>query len=101
MITLTESAVNKLREIELQNGNIPRIDADIIGGCGMSVSFKFVIDEPRKNDTVIKYNEIQIYIDRFTERNLGEETQIDYTDELGFLVGETFYSSDCAIEISD
>ena len=38
-------------------------------------------------------------MDRFTKRYLDEETQIDYSDEHGFLVGESFASSACAIEI--
>ena len=75
----------------------PRIDANIAGGCGISVNFALLFDEPRRNDTVIEYEDIQIQIDPFTKRYLGEVTQIDYTDEDGFLVGESFASSDCAI----
>ena len=65
----------------------PRIDA----------KFELLFDEPRRNDTVINYEDIQIQIDPFTKRYLGEVTQIDYTEEDGFLVGESFTSSDCAI----
>ena len=43
--------------------------------------------------------EFRFELDRFTKRYLDEETQIDYTDEQGFLVGESFTSSACAIEI--
>ena len=66
-------------------------------GCLLHLSFVF--DEPRRNDTVIEYEDIQIRIDRFTKRYLEEVTQIDYTEESGFIVGESFASSACAIPI--
>lgn len=99
VITLTDAALNKLKGIELRGEQSPRIDADVAGGCGVSIKFSLVFDEPRRNDTVIKNEGIQIHIDQFTKRYLDEETQIDYSDERGFLVGESFKSSACAIEI--
>lgn len=100
VITLTEAALNKLKTTEWKEETTPRIDANIAGGCGVSVQFKLVFDESRRNDTVIEYDGIQFQIDPFTKRYLDEETQIDYNDERGFLVGETFTSSACAIEIN-
>ncbi|MDQ0243559.1 Fe-S cluster assembly iron-binding protein IscA [Bacillus fengqiuensis] len=99
VITLTEAALNKLKEMVFKDEQSPRIDADIAGGCGMTVKFTLIFDEPRRNDTLIEYEGIQIQIDRFTKRYLDEETQIDYTADQGFLVGESFASSACAIEI--
>lgn len=99
IITLTDAALKKLKEKMLVEQYSPRIDADIAGGCGISVKFSLVFDESRRNDTVIEYDEIQIRIDKFTKRYLDEETQIDYSDEQGFLVGESFESSACSIEI--
>ena len=93
--------MNKLKEMVSKEKHSPRIDADVAGGCGISVKFSLVFDEPRRNDTVIEYEDIQLQIDPFTKRYLDEETQIDYTDEHGFIVGESFTSSDCAIEIVD
>ena len=99
VITLTDAALNKLKGIEVQENRLPRIDADVSGGCGVSVKFSLIFDEPRRNDTVIEYEGTQIRIDRFTKRYLDKETQIDYTDEQEFLVGESLESSACAIEI--
>ncbi|WP_078410639.1 HesB/IscA family protein [Priestia abyssalis] len=99
VITLTEAALNRLRAMELKEEQSPRIDADVAGGCGLSVKFTLVFDEPRRNDTLIEYEEIQIRIDRFTKRYLDVETQIDYTADQGFLVGESFASSACAIQL--
>lgn len=99
-ITLTEAALKKLEHFDVKEGQIPRIDAEIAGGCGMSVSFKFIVDERRKNDHVIEYNGIRIGMDRFTLRNLDAETQIDYMEEKGFIVGDSFSSGACAIEIN-
>ncbi|UTR08776.1 iron-sulfur cluster biosynthesis family protein [Evansella sp. LMS18] len=99
VITLTDAALKKLKNIGINEDNAPRIDADLAGGCGISVKFALIFDEPRRNDTVIEQEGIQLRIDRFTKRYLEEETQIDYTDDQGFLVGESFESSACAIEI--
>ncbi len=99
VITLTDAALNKLKGIEVQENRLPRIDADVSGGCGVSVKFSLIFDEPRRNDTVIEYEGTQIRIDRFTKRYMDKETQIDYTDEQEFLVGESLESSACAIEI--
>ncbi|MGO4886606.1 iron-sulfur cluster biosynthesis family protein [Anaerobacillus sp. MEB173] len=99
VITLTDTALQKLKGIEINEERSARIDADVAGGCGVSVKFSLIVDEPRRNDTVIEYEGIQIRIDRFTKRYLDEETQIDYCEEQGFLVGESFESSACAIEI--
>ncbi|RST57223.1 hypothetical protein D5F11_023520 [Siminovitchia terrae] len=100
LITLTESALKKLKFLDIKEGKIPRIDADVTGGCGMSVSFKFVVDEPRKNDHIVEYNGIQIGMDRFTLRNLGNMTEVDYTEEKGFIVGDSLSSGTCAIEFN-
>ncbi|GIN21746.1 MAG TPA: hypothetical protein DEO65_19560 [Bacillus bacterium] len=99
VITLTEAALKKLEIMDIKAGQIPRIDVDITGGCGMSMSYKFIVDEPRRNDHMIEYNGIQIGMDRFTMRNLDDETQIDYTEENGFIIGDSFSSGACAIEI--
>ncbi|MDQ0256408.1 Fe-S cluster assembly iron-binding protein IscA [Evansella vedderi] len=99
VVTLTDAALNKLKGMDILEERSPRIDADVAGGCGVSIRFLLVFDEPRRNDTVIEHEGIQLRIDRFTKRYLDEETQIDYTNEQGFLVGESFESSACAIEI--
>ncbi|WP_067729969.1 iron-sulfur cluster biosynthesis family protein [Oceanobacillus damuensis] len=99
VITLTEPALDKLKTTKIKEQQYPRIDAEVAGGCGMSMKFKLVFDELRPNDSVIEYDGIQIRLDRFTKRYLDEETQIDYNVEEGFLVGESFASSACAIEI--
>src|SRR3954453_19860519 len=99
MLKMTEAATNKLKELAVNEDGIPRIDAEVAGGCGMSVKFSILFDEPRRNDLCIEMDGIQIRLDRFTKRYLDEETEIDYQDEHGFLVGDSFISSACAIEI--
>ncbi len=99
MLKMTEAATNKLKELAVNADGIPRIDAEVAGGCGMSVKFSIVFDEPRRNDLCIEMDGIQIRLDRFTKRYLDEETQIDYQEEYGFLVGDSFISSACAIDI--
>lgn len=89
----------KLKEMAVNGEQTPRLDADVAGGCGMTVKFSIVFDEPRRNDLIIETEGIQIRLDRFTKRYLDEETQIDYNPEQGFLVGESFISSACSIQI--
>ena len=48
---------------------------------------------------LIEYENIKIAFDRFTKRYLEEVTPIDYTEENGFIVGESFASSACSIPI--
>lgn len=99
LIKITETAMEKLKEIMLKEQQSPRIDADVAGGCGVSVKFSLVFDEPRRNDSTIEHEGIQFRMDLFTKRYLNEETLIDYTDETGFLVGESFEASACAIDM--
>lgn len=96
---MTESAKNKLKEMVINGEQTPRIDAEVAGGCGVTVKFSIVFDEPRRNDFTIEMDGVQIRLDRFTKRYLDEETHIDYNHENGFLVGESFASSACAIEL--
>ncbi|MEH7097676.1 HesB/IscA family protein [Neobacillus vireti] len=99
MIKMTEAAINKLKEMAENKEEIARLDAEVAGGCGLSVKFSIVFDEPRRNDLCMEIEGIQLRMDRFTKRYLDEETEIDYQDEQGFLVGDSFISSSCAIEI--
>ncbi|MBY7144199.1 iron-sulfur cluster biosynthesis family protein [Virgibacillus sp. NKC19-3] len=98
-ITLTDSALDQLKTTEIKEERYPRIDAEMAGGCGISVKLKLVFDGVRRKDSVIEYEGIQIRIDRFSKRYLDEETQIDYNIEQGFLIGTSFISSACAIEL--
>lgn len=99
-IKITEAAMNKLKEMTCKGTQIPRIEADIAGGCGVSVKFSLLLDEPRRNDVIIEYEGVKLRLDHFTKRYLDEETQIDYIEDSGFIVGESFASSACAIEIN-
>jgi Fe-S cluster assembly iron-binding protein IscA len=99
MIKMTEAAINKLKEMLANEKHNPRIDAEVSGGCGISVKFSIVFDEPRRYDLCLEMEGIQIQIDRFTKRYLNEETHIDYGEVQGFVVGESFASSACAIQI--
>ncbi|WP_148359478.1 HesB/IscA family protein [Peribacillus simplex] len=100
IVKITDAAMHKLKEMTRKDAQIPRIDADIAGGCGVSVKFSLVLDEPRRNDAIIEYEGVQLRLDHFTKRYLDEETQIDYLEGRGFIVGESFASSTCAIEIN-
>lgn len=60
---------------------LPRIDAQISGGCGMGVRYLFTFDQPRKIDTTVTIDNIPIQIDYTTKRYLeDEQVTIDYRD---------------------
>lgn len=99
IISLTERALKELQSMELPENTFPRIDADMSGGCGVAIEFKLVFDESRPLDTVLEYEGIEIHIDRFTKRYLDEETQIDFDEEVGFMVGEPLSQSVCALPV--
>ncbi|MEH7120328.1 iron-sulfur cluster biosynthesis family protein [Neobacillus vireti] len=98
-IKMTEAAKHKLKELAENKEGMARIDAEVSGGCGMSVKFSISFDEPRRNDLCMEIEGVEIRMDRFTKRYLGEATEIDYQDQQGFLVGDSFTSSSCAIEL--
>ena len=93
-VMLTPLAREKLKGMPVTESDVLRIDAEMRGGCGISVQFSIVLDEPRRNDAVIDCGAgVFLHIDRFTERYMEEETVVDYTDDAGFIIGDSFDSS--------
>ncbi|QGH36944.1 hypothetical protein GI584_05845 [Gracilibacillus salitolerans] len=81
MIHITKEAQQKLLSIELQDGVLPRIDAEVAGGCGLTVNYVFIFDHARRNDTIYQSNGFPIRVDYFTKRYLeGNAPTIDYAD---------------------
>ncbi|MET1030055.1 iron-sulfur cluster biosynthesis family protein [Domibacillus tundrae] len=96
-IVLTPSARQQLLDWPVTASQLPRIDANMSGGCGISVQFSLVLDEPRRNDAVIDCGDgIVLHIDRFTERYMEEEMAVDFTDDAGFIFGDS-YDSSCTV----
>jgi Fe-S cluster assembly iron-binding protein IscA len=48
MVTSTETALTKLKAMELKEEEFLRIDAEVAGRCGLSVKFSLVFDESRR-----------------------------------------------------
>ncbi|MDX8044354.1 iron-sulfur cluster biosynthesis family protein [Gracilibacillus sp. S3-1-1] len=94
-IELTESAVHQLQSLKLTDGQLPRIDANMKGGCGLAIDYLFLVDERRKNDYIYQTNGISIQMDHFTRRYLAEDTvTIDYTTEF-LVLSEVDFDSSC------
>ncbi len=98
-ITFSKEAVERLKSVELEKGNFPRIDATMGGSCGLSVNFSLIFDEARRNDLLFEEAGIKIRIDHFAKRYLQDDIYIDYTDEHGFVIGESYDSGACSLEI--
>ncbi|MGP7818623.1 hypothetical protein [Niallia sp. 01092] len=39
MLKMTEAALNRLKELAVNEDGIPRVDAEVAGGCGITVKF--------------------------------------------------------------
>ncbi|WP_309089101.1 iron-sulfur cluster biosynthesis family protein [Domibacillus sp.] len=93
-IVLTDAARRQLLASSPAEGHVPRIDAEMSGGCGVSVRFSLVWEEPRRGDTVVPLgDDLFLHLDRFTERYLEEHTLVDYSETDGFIFGDGFNSS--------
>ncbi|WP_050179745.1 hypothetical protein [Domibacillus robiginosus] len=93
-IVLTDAARRQLLVSSPDDGRVPRIDAEMTGGCGVSVRLSLVWDEPRRMDITIPVGDhVSLHLDRFTKRYAGEHLLVDYNETDGFVLGEAFDSS--------
>lgn len=96
-LRLTDAARQQLTGFTVPENRVLRIDADMKGGCGISVHLSVEAGEPRRHDTTLDCGGgIIFHIDRFTERYLDEEAEIDWTKENGFTIGSSF-DSGCTV----
>lgn len=91
MITVTPAARTALAGLPVTGDNVIRLDADMSGGCGISVAFSVKIDEARRGDQRVE----GFHVDAFTARYIDDLT-IDWTDEDGFRFSDQF-DSNCSI----
>lgn len=84
MITLTDNAVSKIREILAEETN-PNTKLRVFvqgGGCsGMSYGFSMDTDAPAEDDWTLDINGVQVLIDSMSGTYLSGAT-IDYTDDI-------------------
>ncbi|GAA0351957.1 iron-sulfur cluster biosynthesis family protein [Bacillus horti] len=88
-IEVKATALEQLRQYTIDGGKGIRVDAAMSGGCSSTVDIHLVVDDARKNDTLIQVEELTFFIDRFTQRYVDEELFLDYNSS-----GFTLYSSD-------
>ncbi|WP_241665079.1 iron-sulfur cluster biosynthesis family protein [Peribacillus simplex] len=60
IVKITEAAMNKLKEMTRKDAQIPRIDAAIAGGCGVSVKFSLVLDDPAETMQLLNMREFSL-----------------------------------------
>lgn len=80
MITLTETAANKIK-ILLSQKEETGIRAGILGGGCSGFTYRLQFDNQKDNDKVIKSHNINVYIDPKSYLYLMG-TEIDFVDEL-------------------
>lgn len=83
-LTVSEAAIQELRELHIPEGQGLRIDAELTGGWSSTIDIQLALDESRKNDTVIEIEHLKVYIDRFTQRYLDENLTLDFDATQGF-----------------
>jgi iron-sulfur cluster assembly accessory protein len=82
MITITEKAVNKIKEFAEAEGLIPQIRAKAKGGhcAGMSFDLEFV-DLYSETDEIVCFGDVKLIIDQFSIHYIIN-TEIDYIDSI-------------------
>lgn len=99
MITLTDSAMKKVKDLLLQQGN-PNfgLRVGISGGGCAGLSYKFSFDEkPAENDKVLEYQGVKIFVDPRSYLYLNG-LEIDYHSDLmssGFTFNNPNAKSSC------
>ncbi|WP_017472539.1 iron-sulfur cluster biosynthesis family protein [Amphibacillus jilinensis] len=86
-IMITNQAQDQLNHLNLTDGLLPRIDAELTGGCGLAISYVFIFDQQRKLDTIYRPHGIPIRMDYVTQKYLNHTgVTIDYNEADGFYV---------------
>ena len=80
MITLTETAANKIKTL-LSQKEETGIRAGVLGGGCSGFTYRLQFDNQKDNDKVIKSHDINVYIDPKSYLYLMG-TEIDFVDEL-------------------
>ena len=82
MLTLTDAAIDKVKEIMRERGEQGGLRVSVIGGGCSGFQYGFTFDEEQaEDDTVMEKNGVQLLIDAMSYQYLvGAE--IDYTEGL-------------------
>ncbi len=80
MITLTESAAKKMKDM-LENKEESGVRAAVQGGGCSGFTYKLLFDNKNDGDRVLTDREVEIYVDRKSFLYLMG-TMIDFVDEL-------------------
>lgn len=83
---MTEAAKQRLDQLEIAEGYGLRIDAEVKGGCSISVAIQLALDRPRKTDTILQSGKYMFMMDRFTQRYVQGELTLDFEEAKGFIL---------------
>ncbi|MCL6625462.1 HesB/IscA family protein [Alicyclobacillus shizuokensis] len=98
MVTLTDAAVSKLRELMADMGPDEQTLRIFVkpGGC-TGFSYGMALDQPQPNDLVYEIQGIQVAVDKDSER-LIDGSQVDFVDDFsgqGFRIENPNATSIC------
>lgn len=88
-INLTEAAQYQLQKVELPRGMALRLDAELSGCCTWDFTVKLILDEYRRNDSLVIQEKIPFFIDHFTKKYLGEDLLLDFHAATGYSIKNT------------
>jgi len=85
-IELTETARVTLASLAAAGKERPlRINGELVGGCGMTVEYSLVWDDPLPQDELHEKEGLCFLLDRETKEFIGaEQLTIDYRENQGF-----------------
>ncbi|MCL6631571.1 MAG: iron-sulfur cluster assembly accessory protein [Alicyclobacillus herbarius] len=98
MVTLTDAAAEKLRELMAERGPDEQTLRLYVkpGGC-TGFSYGMALDEPREGDIVYQIQGIQVAVEKESER-LIDGSQVDFVDDFsgqGFRINNPNATSIC------
>lgn len=85
-INLTEAAQFELQKLEFRDGMALRLDAELSGCCTWNFTVKLILDEYRRNDSLVTQGNIPFFIDHFTKKYLGEDLLLDFHSATGYTI---------------
>ena len=82
MVTVTPKAVEKIREAFAREGVTGGLRLGVLGGGCSGLSYQFKFDpQPRPNDNVLNFEDVNVFIDPKSMRFLNGMT-LDWKDSL-------------------
>lgn len=83
-VIIKPSAVTQLKNIQLHDDNVIRIQATFIGSCSIFVEYHLSISKKREEDELFDVEGIPVVISKEAQKYLTQKIILDYNPNLGY-----------------